>query len=153
MAVSAGEDVLLASIEGGSGCHTGCPPKRARLTNPAREMGESGCEQRKRPAGPGSAWLLSGGLGQKCLGFHHPRILEFRIGFHHPRVPEFSFVIIFARGSSLVFRALTWAGQPRGVTFVTNVICAVFCPLWVTLSRALLPRELSHHAGGTSAGL
>ena len=145
--------MLLTSIEGGSGCHTGCPPKRARLTNPAREMGVSGCEQRKRPAGPGSAWLLSGGLGQKCLGFHHPRILEFRIGFHHPRVPEFSFVIIFARGSSLVFRALTWAGQPRGVTFVTNVICAVFCPLWVTLSRALLPRELSHHAGGTSAGL
>ena len=104
-------------------------------------MGESGCEQRKRPAGPGSAWLLSGGLGQKCLGFHHPR------------VPEFSFVIIFAQGSSLVFRALIWAGQPLGVTFVTNVICAVFCPLWVTLSRALLPRELSHHAGGTSAGL
>ena len=131
------------------------PATGARLMNPAREMGKPGCEQRKRPGGPGSAWLLSGGLGQicKCLGFHHSRVLEFRIGFHHPRVLEFSFVIILARGSPLVFRALTLAGQLPGVTFVTNVVCAVLCPLCVTLSRALLPRERSHPAGGTSAGL
>lgn len=123
--------------------------------NPAREMGKPGCEQRKRPGGSRSAWLLSGGLGQiyKCLGFYHPRVLEFRIGFHHPRVLEFSFVIILARMSPLVFRALTLAGQLPGVTFVTSVVCAVLCPSCVTLSRALLPRELSHHTGGTSAGL
>ena len=99
MAVPAGEDVLLASGEWGSGCRKGRPPPRgARLMNPAREMGKPGCEQRKRPGGSRSAWLLSGGLGQiyKCLGFYHPRVLEFRIGFHHPRVLEFSFVIILA---------------------------------------------------------
>ena len=55
--------------------------------------------------------------------------------------------------SPLVFRALTLAGQLPGVTFVTSVVCAVLCPSCVTLSRALLPRELSHHTGGTSAGL
>lgn len=93
--------------------------------------------------GLGLPGRFSGGLGQicKCLGFHHPRVLEF------------SFVIIFARGSPLVFRALTLARQLPGVTLVTNVVCARLCPSCVTLSRALLPRELSYHTEGTSASL
>lgn len=142
-------------VSGAQGAAKNAPPTGARLMNPAREMGKPGCEQRKRPGGPGSAWPLSGGLGQtcKCLGFHHPRVLEFRIGFYHPRVLEFSFVIIFARGSPLVFCALTLARQLPGVTLVTNVVCAGLCPSCVTLSRALLPRELSYHTEGTSAGL
>lgn len=74
----------------------------------------------------------------QCLGFHHPRVLEFRIGFYHPRVLEFSFVIIFARCRPL--SSVHSPGQAAaGVTLVTNVVCAGLCPrVWP--SQALLPR-------------